>query len=68
MNKRETIDLIRRFNPTAPAEFLAAFEHDDLLAYLFQLQELRSNRARPALQSGEYWSGRGICSAASSGI
>jgi hypothetical protein len=38
MSKRETIDLIRRFNPTARAEFLAAFGQGDLLAYLHQLQ------------------------------
>jgi hypothetical protein len=45
MSKRETIDLIRRFNPTAQPEFLASFEQMDLLAYLHQLQEVERDRS-----------------------
>ncbi len=44
MSKRETIDRIRRLNPTAQPEFLATFEAPDLLAYLHQLQELDRER------------------------
>jgi hypothetical protein len=44
MSKRETIDRIRRLNPTAQPEFLASFEAPDLLAYLHQLQELDRER------------------------
>jgi hypothetical protein len=44
MSKRETIDRIRRLNPTALPEFLAHFEDADLLAYLYQLQELDRER------------------------
>jgi hypothetical protein len=44
MSKRETIDLIRHFNPTAQAEFLASFEPVELLAYLHQLQEVERDR------------------------
>lgn len=49
MSKRETIDRIRRLNPTAMPEFLATFQQLDLLAYLHQLQELdRERREMPA--------------------
>ncbi len=44
MSKRETINQIRRLNPTAQPEFLASFEQDELLAYLHQLQELERDR------------------------
>lgn len=44
MSKRETIDIIRHYNPSAQAVFLASFEHEDLLAYLHQLQELERDR------------------------
>lgn len=44
MSKREAIDQIRRFNPSAQAEFLATFQLADLLAYLHQLQELERER------------------------
>ncbi|MBI4578532.1 MAG: hypothetical protein HY718_02450 [Planctomycetes bacterium] len=48
MSKRETIDRIRQFNPTARPEFLAAFEEAELLAYLHQLQEVdREQQERP---------------------
>jgi len=54
MSKRETIDRIRRLNPTAMPEFLATFEDGDLLAYLHQLQELdRERRDQPAGCPGE---------------
>jgi hypothetical protein len=48
MSKRETIDRIRRLNPTAQPEFLATFEDADLLAYLHQLQELDRERREQA--------------------
>ena len=44
MNKRDLIDQIRRLNPSALAEFLATFDKADLLAYLYQLQELERER------------------------
>ncbi len=44
MSKRETIDLIRRINPSAQPEFLSHFEQMDLLAYLHQLQEVERDR------------------------
>jgi hypothetical protein len=50
MSKRETIDLIRRFNNTAQPEFLANFDQEDLLAYLHQLQELERDRRELASQ------------------
>ena len=46
MNKQDIIEHIRRLNPTAPLEFLAGFEEDDLLAYLHQLQEVECERQR----------------------
>ncbi|HSW45806.1 MAG TPA: hypothetical protein VLM89_09565 [Phycisphaerae bacterium] len=56
MSKRDMIDRIRRFNPTAQPEFLADFDEPDLLAYLGQLTELEREQARhaerePALQA-----------------
>ena len=48
MNKREMIDTIRKFNPSAQAEFLASFEQSDLLAYLHQLQELEREHREQA--------------------
>jgi hypothetical protein len=47
MSKRETIDRIRQFNPSAQADFLATFDQMDLLAYLHQLQELDRERRSP---------------------
>ena len=44
MNKRDLIDQIRRLNPSALPEFLATFDQADLLAYLYQLQELERER------------------------
>lgn len=51
MSKRETIDRIRRLNPTAQPEFLATFQADDLLAYLHQLQELDRERREQIVES-----------------
>lgn len=48
MSKREMIDEIRRHNPTAKQDFLAAFQEDDLAAYLRQLFDLERDRRRPA--------------------
>ena len=48
MSKRETIDRIQHFNPSAQADFLASFEMDDLLAYLHQLQEVERERREHA--------------------
>jgi len=42
------IDRIRRLNPTARPEFLAAFEEDALLDYLRQLSELEHDQIRHA--------------------
>lgn len=50
MSKRETIDRIRRLNPTAMPEFLATFQEMDLLAYLHQLQELDRERREAGLE------------------
>lgn len=50
MSKRETINHIRRLNPTAQPEFLASFEQDELLAYLHQLQELERDRRQPVIR------------------
>jgi len=44
MTKREMIDQIRRFNPTAQPDFLADFQETDLLAYLHQLSEVERER------------------------
>ncbi|HOA74919.1 MAG TPA: hypothetical protein PL151_03900 [Phycisphaerae bacterium] len=51
MSKRETIDRIRRLNPTAQPEFLATFDDADLLAYLHQLQELDRERREQELEA-----------------
>ena len=48
MSKRETIDQIRRFNPSAQTDFLASFDQDELLAYLHQLQEVERERVEHA--------------------
>ena len=48
MSKRDMIDRIRRLNPTARPEFLAAFEEDALLDYLRQLSELEHDQIRHA--------------------
>ena len=44
MTKREMIDQIRRFNPTAQPDFLADFQEKDLLAYLHQVSEVERER------------------------
>jgi len=48
MSKRDMIDRIRRLNPTARPEFLAAFEEDALLDYLRHLSELEHDQMRHA--------------------
>ncbi len=51
MSKRDLIDRIRRYNPTAQPEFLASFDESDLLAYLHQLQEVvRENRRQEQME------------------
>lgn len=47
MTQEELIESIRRLNPTAGREFLAAFSEEDLIAYLRQLQEIRRPAVRP---------------------
>jgi hypothetical protein len=44
MTKRELIDQIQRFNPTAKPAFLADFEEEELMAYLHQLSEVERER------------------------
>lgn len=53
MNKRETIDLIRRSNPSAHPEFLASFDQDELLAYLHQLQEVERERHEQVFEQAD---------------
>jgi hypothetical protein len=45
-DKREIINRIRRFNPSARGDFLASFNEEDLLAYLHQLQEVDHENRR----------------------
>lgn len=40
MTKCDTIDAIKKLNPTADSEFLAEFTGDDLNAYLVRLTDL----------------------------
>jgi hypothetical protein len=44
MNKRQLIDEIRQFNPTAQPQFLGQFQEDDLRQYLEHLQAARSKQ------------------------
>lgn len=37
MNKSQTINAIRKLNPTAPPDFLSGFANDDLSRYLDRL-------------------------------
>ena len=50
MNKRQLIDEIVSFNPTAEPGFLARFEDGDLRLYLQHLREAR--RPRLTVRSG----------------
>ncbi|HOD84175.1 MAG: hypothetical protein BWX88_02318 [Planctomycetes bacterium ADurb.Bin126] len=52
MNKRQLIDEIVSFNPTAEPGFLARFEDGDLRLYLQHLREAR--RPRLTVRSGRY--------------
>ncbi|HEY8665581.1 MAG TPA: hypothetical protein VIL86_02900 [Tepidisphaeraceae bacterium] len=46
MTKRQLIDDIRRFNPTAEPQFLLQFEEGDLKQYLQHLQDAQEKQAR----------------------
>jgi hypothetical protein len=44
MPKRQLIDAIREFNPTAQPQFLAQFEEADLQEYLEHLRSAQAKR------------------------
>ena len=48
MNKRQLIDQIRSFNPTAQAKFLAQFDENALAQYLEHLQSAQRKHLRIA--------------------
>ena len=46
MSKRQLIDEIRNFNPTAHPQFLAQFDDDALRQYLEHLKSAQNQRLR----------------------
>lgn len=46
MTKRQLIDEIREFNPTAQPGFLSQFQEDALRQYLEHLREARAKRVQ----------------------
>jgi len=48
MTKRQLIDDILRYNPTAQPQFLAQFEDDALKQYLEHLEQARRKHLRQA--------------------
>ncbi len=46
MIKRQLIDEIRRYNPSAQPEFLGQFEEPDLQQYLDNLKDAQTRRQR----------------------
>jgi hypothetical protein len=48
MNKRQLIDEIRRFNPTAQPKFLSQFDEEALEQYLNNLQAASRKRVQVA--------------------
>jgi len=53
MNKRQLIDEIRHYNPTAQAEFLAQFDESALNQYLEHLQTAQHKKLRIAGWTGQ---------------
>jgi len=48
MTKRQLIDDIRRYNPTAQPHFLAQFDDEALRQYLDHLEQARAKHVRQA--------------------
>ena len=51
MDKRQLIDDIRKYNPTAKPRFLAGFNEPALQSYLEHLQEVLDNKVTPAVRT-----------------
>lgn len=51
MHKRQLIDDIRKYNPTAKPRFLAQFNEAALRSYLKHLEEVLDKPVRPAAQA-----------------